>query len=296
MLLNNQISLKTYETVQEFVDEATHSLLLHEVQNTFLLLATQQALKEASPDFYCNAVWDSQDKFVFALFSLNNTMLYGSFLPKENAEAVNMALNDFIHAKAYVSLTFIHGFQPALSCMQNCLQTILKLKLVDPVWSYDNKQVEYSPEVLQLVQSPNIELKTGTEKDMPLLLKWTQGFQDDVLRNFDASMLPPVQEAVSGALKEQAIYLLYVDDLPVSMAWKRRPTFNGIAITLVYTPPSERKKNYGSVCTGMLTELLLKKFKFVTLFVTKHQNPEKNLYTSIGFKFLGEAGRLVVGI
>jgi predicted GNAT family acetyltransferase len=87
---------------------------------------------------------------------------------------------------------------------------------------------------------------------------------------------------------------MYFDGVPVNMAWKRRPLTKGISVAYVYTPKEHRSKGYAATCVALLTEELLKSYEYVNLFALGSQNPEKNLYTTIGYQWCGEAGRLVV--
>jgi predicted GNAT family acetyltransferase len=104
--------------------------------------------------------------------------------------------------------------------------------------------------------------------------------------------LPSAEEVVLEYLISRFIYILYVDGIPVSMFWKRQPLRNGCSISFVYTPNTERGKGYASACVAMCTELFLKEYSFVTLFVVRQQDSNKNLYTSIGYQLVGKSARL----
>jgi predicted GNAT family acetyltransferase len=85
-------------------------------------------------------------------------------------------------------------------------------------------------------------------------------------------------------LKGGNVYILYYEGIPVCTARKRRPLRYGCTISIVYTPPEYRQKGYCSVCVSMLTELLLKEFKYVTLFADAERGPNNSIYTSAGYK------------
>ena len=74
------------------------------------------------------------------------------------------------------------------------------------------------------------------------------------------------------------------------MAKKTRPTRNGIAISMVYTPPEFRNRGYATSCVSASSKNLLEDgFKFCTLF-TDANNPTSNkIYEEIGFREVGSA-------
>jgi len=70
----------------------------------------------------------------------------------------------------------------------------------------------------------------------------------------------------------------------VSMAAKERPFMDMITVSYVYTPVSLRNQGYATTCVGMLTELLLKSYRLVTLY-TDLSNPTSNsIYQKIGYR------------
>ena len=72
---------------------------------------------------------------------------------------------------------------------------------------------------------------------------------------------------------------------PVAMAAKVRPTRNGMTISLVYTPPEQRRHGYATACVAALSQQLLDEgWQFCTLF-TDLANPTSNsIYQKIGYQ------------
>ena len=69
-----------------------------------------------------------------------------------------------------------------------------------------------------------------------------------------------------------------------SMAASSRPTKNGVAINLVYTPKILRGRGYASSCVAALSQRLLLGFNFCSLF-TDLNNPTSNyIYRKIGYR------------
>jgi hypothetical protein len=299
---SKELTLKRYDAADAFLEETESYLIEHEVQNVFLWIAAEKAKKESSSvHFYCSAVWDGQNRFIFALFCLDRSMLYGSCLrddfTSDALSAVDLAMTDYINTASYRQLQCVHAFEPAFGRMKTnltALATNLKLITVDQTWSYDIKQVQWPPRALKITQNKQrTELKQAIDTDVPLLAEWLRGFWNDNMEHIGVSTsLPSAEEFVLESLISRFIYILYVDGIPVSMCWKRRPSRNGCSISFVYTPNTERGKGYASACVAMCTELFLKEYSFVTLFVVRQQDPNKNLYTSIGYQLVGKSARL----
>ncbi|MCK4393831.1 GNAT family N-acetyltransferase [Candidatus Bipolaricaulota bacterium] len=123
-------------------------------------------------------------------------------------------------------------------------------------------------------------LRVAKKADLPLLTQWTLAFHHEAVPN---NPLSDVEELVRRKT-EQAEIVIWEDGNPVSMAARARPTANGVAVNLVYTPPEQRRKGYASACVASLSQRLLDSgFKFCCLF-TDLANPVSNsLYKKIGY-------------
>lgn len=123
-------------------------------------------------------------------------------------------------------------------------------------------------------------LRVAKKTDLPLLTQWALAFHHEAVPN---NPLSDVEELVRRKT-EQAEIVIWEDGNPVSMAARARPTANGVAVNLVYTPPEQRRKGYASACVASLSQRLLDSgFKFCCLF-TDLANPVSNsLYKKIGY-------------
>lgn len=123
-------------------------------------------------------------------------------------------------------------------------------------------------------------LRVAKKADLTLLTQWTLAFHHEAVPN---NPLSDVEELVRRKT-EQAEIVIWEDGNPVSMAARARPTANGVAVNLVYTPPEQRRKGYASACVASLSQRLLDSgFKFCCLF-TDLANPVSNsLYKKIGY-------------
>lgn len=294
--LRFSMKVKEYDDLEAYYVEIEPHLLIQECKNTFILLTIQRAIKEAKNEtHYCSAVWNDQGQLVFALFSFSNSILYGSFLLDDQFEAVDASLEKFIAQEKHKGLSWGHAFQPALSRMQKYLveHTDIHLKIIDEVCAYDIREVQWSSRSLELKADPTTQLRVATDS-FDFIEAWTDEFLDETTETENMIRVPTAALGIDQQIQEKSIYVLYHHDEPVCMAWKRRPTKHGIAISLVYTPKNKRGRGYANCCVSMLTEELLTQYQYVTLFVDGKQNLEDNLYTRVGYKRIGEGGRLLV--
>jgi predicted GNAT family acetyltransferase len=85
-------------------------------------------------------------------------------------------------------------------------------------------------------------------------------------------------------IEEGRLYL-WCDKVPVSMAWKARPTKSGVVVSGVYTPPEHRRRGYATCCVAALSQRLLDTgYTYCTLY-TDLANPTSNsIYRKIGYQ------------
>lgn len=123
-------------------------------------------------------------------------------------------------------------------------------------------------------------LRLATEDDVELVAPWIFAFTEETLTGGD---MAEARETAMSKISERDLYI-WEDGQPVAMAGKARPTTNGIAVNLVYTPPAMRRRGYASSCVAALSQLLLDAgWKFCWLF-TDLSNPTSNhIYQQIGY-------------
>ncbi|MFX1324058.1 MAG: GNAT family N-acetyltransferase [Promethearchaeota archaeon] len=118
-----------------------------------------------------------------------------------------------------------------------------------------------------------------------LILKWGREFMLEALPDRTPEMIERSLEHFASDISEGRIFLLFDNDIPVSMARKAGESINGNAINAVYTPPSLRRKGYATECVAKLSKLLLEQgYKHCFLF-TDLSNPTSNsIYQKIGYR------------
>lgn len=174
----------------------------------------------------------------------------------------NLPLSGVIGPREPAEL-FALMWRPRLPLQVEMEQRIYRLEVVSPV--------PLSPGLLRLADSA----------DQDLLSEWIQEFCREALT--EISQEQARQLAASGI--DSKAFFLWEDGEAVSMIKKTRPTFNGIALNLVFTPRRFRKKGYATSCVASLCrQLLAEEYKFCCLY-TDLANPTSNkIYMDIGFR------------
>lgn len=217
--------------------------------------------------------------------AFQDSLLYASAL--EVPEALPLLINDFM--KSSIAIQGVHAFLPVLD-ESNALIKI-NPGTRSTVWSYEINQVKWSPLTKAIATQDTAELRFATASDLPLLREWTAAFILEAFKN--PKMVQDSLESIcTDMVTSKLLYVLFIEGKPVSMARGVRPMRLGCSLAYVYTPPEHRQKGYGAACVSLCTEDLLKSFSYVTLFVDSERDPQNNLYTSVGYRFFGEAGRV----
>jgi ribosomal protein S18 acetylase RimI-like enzyme len=133
-------------------------------------------------------------------------------------------------------------------------------------------------------------LRRATQEDVPLAARWDFEFCAAIGEPVD---LEESKRSVTGYIDEQSLHFWHTDT-PVSMARQTRPTANGIAVNMVYTPPELRGQGHATACVHHLTQRLLGQgYSFCSLY-TDLANPTANsIYRKIGYVPVGDAMNLV---
>jgi predicted GNAT family acetyltransferase len=134
--------------------------------------------------------------------------------------------------------------------------------------------------VNEIALSPG-ELIRATEEHIDLAADWMIAFSEvtpDRLSRGDA------QKRAEEAIAASRLYL-WRDEVPVSKAWKTRPTRNGIVVSGVYTPLASRNCGYATSCVASLSRLLLEEgYRFCTLYADLSNPISNHVYKKIGYR------------
>lgn len=138
----------------------------------------------------------------------------------------------------------------------------------------------YKLEYLRQVPSVAGRLGRARPADIELLSKWVEQFSREIDLEFTQDS---AVDFVTNSIKEESLFFWYDREL-VSMARTARPSENGIAINLVYTPAVFRGKGYATACVYALSKSMLQKYKFCTLYTDLSNEVSNHIYRKIGYK------------
>jgi predicted GNAT family acetyltransferase len=126
-------------------------------------------------------------------------------------------------------------------------------------------------------------LRPAMQAELELVTGWWMAFYREIFGGIDPEEARHSAQFRIGA----GDCFLWIDEQPVSMAMKTRPTRHGISVSLVYTPPELRHRGYATACVAGLSRLLLASgWRHCALF-TDLSNPTSNhIYQEIGYRWV----------
>jgi predicted GNAT family acetyltransferase len=124
-------------------------------------------------------------------------------------------------------------------------------------------------------------LRTATQNDQLLLVEWAGEFCREANIEDETAF---TQAQIPNQITKGSLYV-WDNGEAVSMADLRRETTQGFAVSLVYTPPSSRRRGYATSCVAELTKRVLDSGKKFCCLYTDLANPTSNsIYQKIGYQ------------
>ncbi|MEO1258969.1 MAG: GNAT family N-acetyltransferase [Bacteroidota bacterium] len=152
-------------------------------------------------------------------------------------------------------------------------------------WQTKYEQLIYRLDEIKEIKYTNGFCRKAKMKDLDIVGNWFHAFAKEAMDEDDrqGAILTAENKITTGGL-----FIWENNGRAVSMAAASRPSRNGIAINYVYTPAEFRGHGYATAVVGKLTELMLKKYRFCSLF-TDQANPTSNsIYSKIGYRPIEE--------
>jgi predicted GNAT family acetyltransferase len=129
-------------------------------------------------------------------------------------------------------------------------------------------------------------MRAAGEADVEVLTPWVEAF----LTELDHNERHPDPEALARSrMQGDRLRLWEVDDRPVAMASTSPPVDGVSRVSLVYTPPADRRHGYAAALTAAVTQQELDSGARACMLYTERANPTANgVYRRIGYVDLGD--------
>ncbi|MFG1791574.1 GNAT family N-acetyltransferase [Nocardia sp. NPDC049149] len=122
-------------------------------------------------------------------------------------------------------------------------------------------------------------LRRATESDAALCVEWAAAMR------IETGISPRTQDesVIRNRVAAGFLWFWERDGRPISMASNQIPVHGWSRISIVYTPPEERGRGYGSAVTAHLAQLLRADDLNVCLFADMANPTTSKIYQAIGF-------------
>lgn len=152
-------------------------------------------------------------------------------------------------------------------------------------WKVRFEQLIYQLDAINKIKYSDGVFRKAELEDLEIIKKWFYAFAKEAMNEEDRE---GNYLAAKNKIEEGGLFIWENNGTVVSMAAASRPTQNSITINYVYTPAEFRGYGYATSCVAKLSEFMLKKYRFCTLF-TDQANPTSNgIYFKIGYRPIEE--------
>lgn len=167
----------------------------------------------------------------------------------------------------------------------NAFSRGVKRKMVEErrMWILRLDEVIWPSQPIAAESGQTNSIQRATPRDLAFVVEWYQAFSEEV-----GTGAP--EDAARRAVSDNRLYILRVENEPVSMAAFSRELPRGYAVSAVYTPRQFRKNGYASMVTAAVSQVVLDLGKEYVCLFTDASNPTSNkIYEAIGFQRVGES-------
>jgi uncharacterized protein len=260
-----------YQSIHSFWETHGDFIKQYECENNLMVANCISMLKQDQEDAFYASVTDKAGHILLALMIPPYPLVLFS--------------DEDVHDDAYVTLAkylidMKIDYETVVAPNKDAERFITQLKQVSDREIEEKVMMRYfALDKVNPIKKSSGHLRLATMEDLPFLKNWVYEAVLDM-----TGELADGEKKAKAYIEDESIYL-WVDDKPVSMAAKTRPTFSNITLSMVYTPKEYRKKGYASASVATLSEKLLNEgYKNCTLF-TDLANPTSNkIYMEIGYK------------
>lgn len=265
--------IKQYKTIQSYFIDTFDFLLENPVKNN---IAIGQCLnvkeKERDDVLLINVFYD--EKLILTLFkNLKKALIYGNGYTAENIlDLTTYLLENKINiegiiAEKYLGLDFSKNYS----------------KLINSEYKIEKTLIAHKLEKLKTVQISDGKFELCTKDNLNVISDWLYKFQVECELDNIVTQEQTRKDATR-FIELGKIYKWTIDNQIVSMAAINAETDYYSKISLVYTPPEFRRKNYARSCVWSLTKMILETQPTVCLFTDKSNPTSNKIYGEIGFE------------
>jgi uncharacterized protein len=269
------MKVRHYDSVGEFYERVEGYLVAHEAHHNLMLgiLATLRDHRDRYPHPPLLATVEAERELVVAALRTPPHNLVVS--RAVSLEAIQALVSD------------LHQRQEALP---GVVGPALEAEAFAQGWQALTGQRYHKKMALRIYQLEEVNPVTGvsgylraaTPADRDLVIRWRRAFMEQALGE---SAGEDEERAVDHLLRVGGLYLWEDENGPVSMAFAGRPTPNGKAVNLVYTPPGLRRRGYASACVEGVSQAVLDEGRRYCFLFTDLANPTSNhIYQEIGYR------------
>ena len=257
--------------IQRFLekDEAANNLPLGLLPR---LVEQQESIEDGRRPFFAFAEHEGQMVFVMLMTPPHNLIVYGA---GEQLDAAVEASVSFLLKERVIPPGVIGprdvatGFASVWSRHTGCM---LMVQMEQMIYRLDR--------VIDLTHPPG-KLVCATAEHANLVADWVVAFSQITHDPLD---IPRAQARAQEMISVSRV-CLWVDKNPVSMAWRARPTRNGIVVSGVYTPPEFRRQGYATACVATLSQSLLDEgYRFCALYADLANPISNHIYQKMGYR------------
>ena len=118
-----------------------------------------------------------------------------------------------------------------------------------------------------------------------LVLKWLKLFIEEALPHENSEIDEELQKQTRQRIEENRYFMLFDNEVPVSMVHRARKTPNGNLINQVFTPSNLRRRGYATEAVAKISKVLLDDGNRYCFLFTDLSNPTSNkIYQDVGYK------------
>ena len=135
----------------------------------------------------------------------------------------------------------------------------------------------YQLDKVETVPQPPGRFRVATESDLDTLVRFEQAFHEEVGET-------GARVSTDARIAKHSLFV-WEDAQPVSCANVAGFTPTGVRVSLVYTPPADRRKGYATACVAALSKRLLDSGRSFCFLFADLGNPTSNsIYQKIGYQ------------